>query len=445
MSVIARVRVLGLLLLAGVGAASCSESAPSEAPVAADAPLGTAGLRPSPQRPFGWRGDGTGRYPGATPPLDWSAKKNVRWSVVVGRGYASPILTDRYVFVTSEPDVLVCVDRATGRQRWKIQVQPAALAGSKVRGPVEAYEAPKGGAGLAAATPVTDGASVYVVLANGLVQAVDLEGKPRWTAGIDAEQSTGHGRSASPLLFAGKLIVHMTHLYAFDPATGRQAWVNTHAESTYGTPVGLRLGAVDLVVTAAGDVVRADDGKSVATRIGHTVYGSPIALDGVVYFGDRTVSAVKLDAAFKDEELWSGEVDGDIFGSPVWHGGLLYVVTAQAELFAYDAQGKGAQTPLLERRPLGGTGAAGAGVSAEAGGGGAEGGGGTPLAYASLTMAGQHLFLTTTKGDIVVLEATRQAKQVSRITMPEGSGATPVFSGREVILRAGDRLYCIRE
>ena len=35
------------------------------------APLGSMAYYPSPERPVGWRGDGTGRYPGATPPLHW--------------------------------------------------------------------------------------------------------------------------------------------------------------------------------------------------------------------------------------------------------------------------------------------------------------------------------------------------------------------------------------
>ena len=33
--------------------------------------LGSPDFRPSEQRPVGWRGDGSGRFPGATPPLHW--------------------------------------------------------------------------------------------------------------------------------------------------------------------------------------------------------------------------------------------------------------------------------------------------------------------------------------------------------------------------------------
>ncbi len=37
-------------------------------------PLGSPEFKPSPERPVGWRGDGTGRFPGATPPTTWSRR-----------------------------------------------------------------------------------------------------------------------------------------------------------------------------------------------------------------------------------------------------------------------------------------------------------------------------------------------------------------------------------
>ena len=42
---------------------------------AADAPpLGAPDFQPTPERPIGWRGDGSGRFPGATPPVTWSRR-----------------------------------------------------------------------------------------------------------------------------------------------------------------------------------------------------------------------------------------------------------------------------------------------------------------------------------------------------------------------------------
>jgi hypothetical protein len=48
-----------------------------------------------------------------------------------------------------------------------------------------------------------------------------------WASYIEAEQNTAYGRSSSPILVAGKLIVHMTNLYAFDLATAASACGST--------------------------------------------------------------------------------------------------------------------------------------------------------------------------------------------------------------------------
>ncbi len=391
--------------------------------------LGSSDFRPSLQHPVGWRGDGSGRFSGATPVTEWSATKNVRWATVVGRSFSSPIVTDKYVFVTSEPDLLTCLDRADGKVRWKVQVKPADLTDETARTAAAKYEVPPDGSGLAAATPLTDGKSVFAVFANGIICAVDLDGKRQWTVGIVADPTTGYGRSSSPILVAGKLIAHVSNLYALDPATGKQLWVNTEAKSSYGTPTSLKVGDVDLLITPNGDVVRLTDGKGVNSDIGRAIHSSPIPVGGgVVCFGDATVTALRLNAAFKEAEVWNAMITGEVFGSPLLHDHTLFLVTGAGELSAFDARGKEAQESLLKDRKL---------FESEANAG--------PVVYGSLTLAGKHLFLSSNKGETVVLEATREARLVSRNRLPAGSGASPVFSGKDLFLRGGDKLYCIGE
>ena len=36
--------------------------------------LGSPDFQPTPEHPVGWRGDGSGRFPGATPPVTWSRR-----------------------------------------------------------------------------------------------------------------------------------------------------------------------------------------------------------------------------------------------------------------------------------------------------------------------------------------------------------------------------------
>lgn len=390
--------------------------------------LGSPTVHPAPERPFGWRGDGSGRFPGATPPTEWSATKNARWKTVVGRSYSSPVVTDQSVLVTSEPNLVICLNRTDGLVRWKLAVTPAVLNDPRSRKIATDYEPPKDGSGLAAATPITAGRNLYALFANGIVCAVDLDGRMKWAACITAEQTTGYGRSASPILVAGKLIVHMSHLYAFDPATGKQLWVNAEAKSSYGTPTALKAGDADLIVTSLGDVVRAKDGQSVNSGIGRTAHPSPIRCgEGPVCFGDSMVTAIRLDAAFKEQEMWSGMVSGDVFGSPLWHDNLLFSATGEGGLLAFEGGPKGEKEPVINGREL------------------FNAGGATPAVYASLTLAGSYLFLTSNQGETVVLEATRAARLVRRNKLPGGSRASPVFSGQEIFPRDGDKLFCLRE
>lgn len=87
-------KVVALILIAAVAAggtsvvkehvrSSGSKGSPAIAAVSVNASvskgssaalLGSPDFRPSPERPVGWRGDWTGRFPGATPPMQWSRR-----------------------------------------------------------------------------------------------------------------------------------------------------------------------------------------------------------------------------------------------------------------------------------------------------------------------------------------------------------------------------------
>jgi outer membrane protein assembly factor BamB len=392
----------------------------------APVPMGSADFRPTLERPLGFRGDGSGKFPGATPPIDWSETENVRWSTVVGRSYSSPIVVDKAVLVTSEPNLLICLNRADGREQWRLKISPELLSEPKAQTAAKEYQAKD--AGMSAATPMTDGSLVYAVFANGIVCASDLAGKLKWAIYVDAPENTTYGRSASPAIINGKLIIHMGHLFAFDPATGKELWANPDAKSAYGTPVGHKAGGIGLIVTPPGDVVRCDDGKSVLKGLGPSFHTTPVIHDETIFFGDRELRSVKITAALKDEDQWNSEVVGDIFGSPVLHEGLLYTVNEKGELFAFEAKGKGTLEPVINARPL---------FDSEENG--------APVVYASLTLAGKHLYLNSNRGEIIVMEATREATSISKNKMKDGTGSSLLFSGSDLFIRAGEKLYCIAE
>jgi PQQ-like domain len=146
----------------------------------------------------------------------------------------------------------------------------------------------------------------------------------------------------------------------------------------------------------------------------------------MVCFGDNNVSAMHLDPMFKAEEVWNGMIGGDVIGSPLWHDKTLFISTGEGQLFAFDAGGRDAQEPVISERTLFET-------NNPAG----------PTTYSSPTVAGRYLFIPSNHGETVVLEATREAKLVARNKLRSGTGSTPVFSGMEMFLRDGERLFCI--
>ena len=104
-------------------------SAPAETPnePAAPAPLGSPKFLPTVDNPVGWRGDGTGRYPGATPPTKWERRKSgggyaasgIAWMARLPNwGVSCPIVVGERIYITAEPTDLICLEKASGRILW---------------------------------------------------------------------------------------------------------------------------------------------------------------------------------------------------------------------------------------------------------------------------------------------------------------------------------------
>jgi outer membrane protein assembly factor BamB len=392
--------------------------------LAAGAPAGESPAAPT---AVGWRGDGSGRYACDAPPTEWARDKNVVWSTEVGKCHSSPIVVAGKVFLQAEPETLLCLDRSSGKVLWKATNAVADL-------PADLKAEPKnkiiGGWGTAIQTPASDGRLVFAVFATGVVAAYDLEGARRWVRWFDLPLLNQYGRAASPVLVAGRLLVHVNRLIALKPETGETVW-EADAKPAYGTPAAARIEDTDLVITPRGDAVRVSDGKILARGLGATSYPSPLVQDGVVYFIDAKATAVRLPAKaadeLKPERLWTQELDGEFFASPVLAGGFLLAVNNDALVYVLDPKTGQAVAQKEIEIPA------------------ASGKFGPPSAnlYPSLTIAGKYMYLLNDAGHALVLEPGRDLKEVGRARVPEGCGASPVFDGRQLLLRAGKMLYCI--
>jgi outer membrane protein assembly factor BamB len=80
----------------------------------------TASLPPDPRR--GRRGDWTGRFPEADPPLGWDIanRVNLLWRTPLpDYSAANPVLVGDRLLVNCEPHTLYCLDKNTGKVLWK--------------------------------------------------------------------------------------------------------------------------------------------------------------------------------------------------------------------------------------------------------------------------------------------------------------------------------------
>jgi outer membrane protein assembly factor BamB len=410
-----------------VSGLAVAQTAAQVEPVAkSGALLGSADYQPSAQRPVGWRGDGSGCYLAADPVAKWSAKENLLWTAEVGPGYSSPVVVGRRVFVTAEPDVLLCLDAATGKAQWQRSCKF-----SEVPGLPEGAEPPglpTDSAGYATPTPVSDGQSVWVFFGTGVVACCDMGGKCKWIKWYDYRPTTSYGRTASPLLAGDRLLVHFGPLACLSAATGELLWTNKEAKAAYGTAAVARIGDTQVVITPKGRVVRVADGKTLAADLGPTIYTTPIVAGNIVYFVDRDMSAVKLSAKdddkFECKELWFEELGGELFASAVLHDGRIYAVDRAAGYSVINAEtGKVLLRKTLELEPAGRS----------------DG----PSVYSSPCLAGKYLFLSNTVGETVLLEPGDAGKVVGSGTLPNGSGTTPAFSGKRMFVRGGKALYCV--
>jgi outer membrane protein assembly factor BamB len=421
--------------------------------------------------PAGWRHDGTGRFPGATPPVEWSKDSNILWKTrLPGPGFGSPVVVGERILVVSFPAELLCLRASDGKVLWQqssttVEVYGKDRAGEmagqfdrleKQRGErvrehnllrkesaddkekldsarkkiaesdraindlakTQPRKERRGEPGNAAATPACDGKHVAAVFGNGIVTVCTTEGKRLWIRFIETPV-IGFGHSASPVLVGDKLIVHLKDLVALEVATGKELW-RVPLPAAHATSIPTRLDKEDVLISPAGAVVRVRDGKVLVKGKYRLTESSPVLEGGVFYAcGSGQVQAFRLssgDGAVVLEPLWKASAARERrTPSSVLHDGLLYAVNTNGILEVIDTK-TGEQ---VYRRRLS-----------------------INHVYSSVTLAGGYLYIMGMRGQTVVFKPGRRYERVA-LNELEGTGASPVFVGGRLYLRGQQYLYCL--
>ena len=391
-----------------------------------------------------WRGEaGNSVSTSATPPLEWSETKNVKWKVrIPGKGSGSPVVWEDKVFVVSGvptdgdgqlPNLqfkLFCFDRATGKLLW-----------DRVAIEAKPHQATHQTNNFASASPCTDGRHVYAHFCSRGLYCYTMEGELKWKRDFGKMNTrNSFGEGSSPTLAGDLIIVPWDHegpsaLYALNKFTGETAWKTERDEPTcWATPLIVEHHGRQQVVMNGQNYARSYDlktGKELWRCGGQTERpaASAVAGDGLIYVGSgyrgAFLGAFKADAegdiANSSSVAWSVSRDTPDVASPLLSGNRLYYYKGKSgQLTCVDAKtGKAAYSAARID--------------------------GLNNIYASPVAAGGRVYLTDRSGTTVVIKDADQLEILATNSVGETVDATPAPVDNELFIRGENHLFCIAE
>jgi outer membrane protein assembly factor BamB len=322
-------------------------------------------------------------------PVSWHVgrKEGVRWRTPIpGLGHASPIVWGDSLYVATSiggrPDAslrvgyygdiepvnddtphewrVYALDKRTGSVKWN---RTAASGKPKIKRHPKATHANS--------TMATDGERLIAFFGSEGLYAFDMNGNRLWSrdlgvldAGFYQVPEAQWSTASSPILHDDVVIVQAdvqknSFLAAFDAKTGRDLWRVQRADvPTWSTPAIHHAGERTQVIVNGMRHAGAYDFKTGAviwklSGGGDIPVPTPVVSDGVVFITSAhgTMAPVyairdtaqgdislKGDAATSGGVVWSYLRGGAYMSTPLAYRGLLYVVTYNGILTAYDAR-----------------------------------------------------------------------------------------------------------
>jgi outer membrane protein assembly factor BamB len=384
-------------------------------------------------------------------PLHWSADSNVLWKAAIpGDGWSSPIVWEDRVFVSTTTENgtkcrVLCLDAKKGAVLWDKQVFE------------QVPRRKEGKNSFATPTPVTDGKRVYVVFGDGSVVALDLSGTVLWT-NREVEFYSRHGLGASPVLHDGLLIMpydgsnrtdkpgqypnntpeerlgwqlpwDKSFIAALDVKTGKRVWTGKRGLSriAHMSPVVMREGSRQVILSAAGDVVQAFDPKSgeqlwSVYSQGEGVVPTPVTGGGLVFassgFEKTTLRAIRPGGrgdVTTTHIAWEQKKGAPTQPSLLYANELLFAITDGGIATCY--QPKTGEQVWQER--VGGN------------------------FCASPVWADGRIYFLSEAGETTVIEAADQFKVMAKNSLGEKCQASMAVSGGRLFIRSDKSLFCI--
>jgi outer membrane protein assembly factor BamB len=373
-----------------------------------------------------WRGPNRdGVVPANLVPASWPKELKPKWKVATGSGYASPVVSQGYVYVFSRDaagnEALSRHVLATGKSEWsKSYVAPFeknSYAKDMSKGPFS--------------TPVIRDGKIYTLGVTAILTAWDAKtGTVLWRKDHSKSVDTSKlftGTAMSPLIEHGSLIVvtgddRGSLLQALDPTTGSPKWIHKLTEGpAYASPV---LVNGQIVMMTSQSIVGVDpvSGKLLwnfpwkdewlENIITPTRYEDMVILSGV----RRGTVALRITKTGPPQQVWANPDVTFYMSTPVLEGPYLYGLGAKkkGQYLCLDVR-----TGKLEWATNG-----------------------REATNAAVLSAGPNIVWLTNDGDLVVSKKNPKAfEQVTRYSVSDAPVWTqPVLLGRQILVKSDNAL-----
>ncbi|MGQ0734478.1 MAG: outer membrane protein assembly factor BamB family protein [Acidobacteriota bacterium] len=309
-----------------------------------------------------WRGPtGDGVSTEKNLPVKWSPTENIAWKLQLPQwSGATPVIWGDMIFLNvAEADgdhlSLWAVSRAKGSVLWK---KPLGTGNNKQRKQ-----------NMSSPSPVTDGATVWVMTGTGFLRAFDFKGNELWMRDIQKDYGRfglNWGYANSPLLHEGDLFVPVLHgmktddpsyMLRIDGKTGATKWrverptrAIRESPDAYITPALAKVGNRFEIILNGGDVVTGHDpatGKELWRADGlnpqnnpaYRIVASPVTFGDIVIAPTRERPMLVLKAGGRGDvttsKLWEFHNGPDV-PTPVTDGTYAYVVNDRGIAYCLD-------------------------------------------------------------------------------------------------------------
>jgi outer membrane protein assembly factor BamB len=393
-------------------------------------------------------------------PDSWSMGKNIRWTAPMpGEGGSTPIIEGDRVFVTSTDRegkdlYAICLARKTGKMLWRKAF------GETTRRVNYNKDA--------SSSAVADGERVYFIFGSGDFVACDYDGNVVWRRNLEEEfgpLSQLYIYAASPLLYRDRLYLSVlrstrtTHmppdrkseqpldsfLLCVDPATGRDIWKHDRPSDTagienrdsYATLIPSELTEKPEILTIGADYITGHDwetGREIwrmnylpEDTYRQRVVPSPVVTQKLIIACKPRagpVFAVPPGLGGKvsyDRKTWEYDGPAPDCPSPLVYQGRLYLLQDSRKVMTCLDPKSG---EVIWQEKIGGEG----------------------IYHASPTGADGKIYCMNLAGEVVVLEAGDEFREVFRIQMGgKPAMSTIAVSNSCLFIRTEEALYCVSE